>query len=249
MKLILIHGGNTDTPNWALMAGWGYGIREDYTPYAMVGMVDFDWKKPVTPERWARYLDLIRQHTPRQAMAPDYEHPRQWQALKRQIVDIRKAGAERVMVTPKFDGALERLPRWDVFVIGISVPTGYAGFLPLPGEVAGRDLHFLGGHPDQWVYLRRIYEAAGARVVSADSNVAVVQAREYGKYWSAKKGGYVEMRGEGFETEWLAIASMSNTRDYLSNPPASGALINDERVQKCVRALQRQPRLIDTEAA
>ena len=242
-RLILVHGGNAESPGYASAAGWEYGIRDNTTPYAPVFMFDYDWKKATTPRRWARYLTLISQHKPYMAMAPDFECPTQWETLKKQFVDIKRAGSRRIIVTPKFEEALEQLPAWDTFIIGVSVPTTYAGFLPNPQNVAGRDIHLLGGHPDQWVYLKRLYESAGGKVVSIDGNNAVEQAREYGKYWSAKKGGYVEMRGEMFETPALILATLKNTKQYLLEPPAAAQLVGNDRVQKCIASLNRQQSL------
>lgn len=239
MDLVLVHGGNSDSPAIAKSEGWLYGTRDNYIPYGDVYMFDWDWKVEYKHVRWLRYLSLIAQHRPHMAMAPDFETPDQWPILKRQIIEIKRAGAKRVIFTPKFDEAIQYLPGWRQFIIGVSVPTEYASFLPEPKTMAGRELHFLGGAPDQWVYLRRVYEAAGARVISADGNFAMQEARR-GKYWSCKKGGYVEMRGEGFDTEWLVRATLRNVRRYVDFPPDNAKLMGNERVQKCVAALSRQ---------
>lgn len=237
MRFILCHGGSRLSAKLALATNTLYGTRDDYTVYAPPHFIDFNWKKLVTPDRWARYLALIARWRPYMAMCPDFEHAEQWQTLKTQILDVRRAGAQRIVITPKFEGALDRIPRWSMFVIGVSVPTGYAGFLPKPRELASRDVHLLGGAPDQWAYLRHVYELAGARVVSADGNFAIRQARQFGKYWSAASGGFVEMRGEGFSTYALAKASIENTKTYIKMPPAPQSLLTLPRVRKCLDAL------------
>lgn len=240
MKLILVHGASKDSPRLAAETGWEYGTREDYVAQAPVYMFDWNWKKAFTATRWQRYLRLIASHRPYLAMVPDLECQSQWYGLMRQIVDVKKAGAKKVVVTPKYAGALERLPYWDTFVIGISVPAEtYASYLPEPASVVGRRLHLLGGNPDQWLYLKHVYEKAGSTVVSADGNFAMRQAR-LGKYWSAKKGGYVEMRGEGFDTEALVKATLKNVQWYINDPPELASLIGLPRVQKCIAALYPQ---------
>lgn len=239
VKLILCYGSNERASNLAQQAGWEYGLRDDYNAHAQPYMIDFDWQKPVTLKRWDRYLTMLRELQPYMAMVPDFEDPAQWPMLKKQILDVGRI-VPRVMVTPKHTGAIDRIPLWSRFIIGISVPTEYAGYLPQPEEVAGRKLHFLGGSPDQWAYLLDVYSQNGATVVSADGNFAIRQARDYRKYFSAKRGKYIEMNGEGFDIDALALATLRNVRTYMQNPPPPASLIGNVRVQKCKNALGYQ---------
>lgn len=236
MELILVHGGNPKSYDIAMAAGWRYGVRSDYTSAGPVHMFDWNWKRHSTPRRWRLYLEAIAKHKPYMAMAPDFENPRQWQTLKQQIIEIKRAGAQHVIVTPKFHGALDLVPRWRTFIVGVSVPTEYAGFLPRLEDINNRALHFLGGAPDQWIYLRRVYEDAGAMVVSCDGNFAMREARR-GKYWSAATGGYNDLRGEMFDSEALALASLRNVNQYIQCPPPQSSLVGRERVRKCIKML------------
>lgn len=242
MILILCHGGSRFSARLARATDTHYGTRDDYTIYAPPYFIDFNWKKPATPERWQRYMALIAQHKPHMAMSPDFESKAQWQTLKQQIVDVRRAGAKHVVVTPKYDGALAHIPRWASIIIGVSVPTSYAGYLPTPEALRGHNVHFLGGTPDQWAYLKRVYESSGARVISADGNFAVRKARDFGQYWRPD-GGFAEMRGQGFSTFALARACVVNTKRYIDNPPINSVLLKSKRVQRCAQEIEGHKQL------
>lgn len=224
---VIVRGGDgVLTPEVVRRTGVAYGLREDYASYMQpVYMVDFDWRRAVTPARWRRYLDILRDLKPYAAMVPDYESPAQYRQLMNQIADVRPLVKE-VMVCPKFEHAPSHIPR-DIRM-AISVPSEHAGYLPKPEELAGRKLHLLGGHIDQWLYLKSYYN--DAQIVSGDTATPIHQAHAFGKYWSHGQRGYVEMRNEFFDTEALAITSVRNMLSAWS----AGEVIWSNRVADMV---------------
>jgi hypothetical protein len=224
---VIVRGGDARlTPEVCVRTDVAYGLRDDYTAYMQqVYMVDFNWKRELTDDLWGRYLTMLRELKPYAAMIPDYEHPSQRRRLYRLIRDVRPL-VRCVMVCPKFAGAVAHIPSW--CRVAVSVPSEYAGFLPQPSELAGRECHLLGGHIDQWLFLKHHY--SDARFVSGDTSSPVHQAHQFGKYWSQTKGGYVEMRGEFFDTEALAIASVRN----MLSAWAAGEVIWTDRVARMI---------------
>jgi len=230
MKLVVIHGANISTPRVCRRASWLYGSRDDHKPYGDVFMLDYHWQGH-SIKRWSRYLKLIDQYKPTQAVCMDFERPSQAAQMHVRINHIKARGVMPIIV-PKFEGAVSYIP--PVAIIGISVPTDYAGFLPQVHEVQGRDLHLLGGMPDQWKWLIGYYR--GANVVSIDGNKFMRSARSFGRIWS--RYGYERergIRGCGFSDEAIAIVSLRNARRYLDNDfmPSS----KDKRIKDCMRAL------------
>lgn len=232
MELILIHGGQPLTPDHARRAGWRYGARGDYTLYAPPYMLDFDWTAP--PGAWSRHVDLMRQYRPVQSVVMDLECPSQIDEMKQRCQQAAALGVIPVVV-PKYRGAAWAIPKVACgveVIIGISVPTDYAAFLPRYLEaVAERKLHLLGGHPDQWRYLINYYKHSN--IISIDGNAATYNARRFGKLWS-RYGYYRELRGRGFDTSALIIASLRNAQRYL----ASGRVpsLASKRIVDCRRA-------------
>lgn len=157
-------------------------------------------------------MAVIERWRPEMAMVADYEYPSQKGTMLAQVADVAALGV-RPMVCPKFPGAVADIPAG--VVLAISVPTEHAGFLPVPGEVAGWDLHFLGGHPDQYVILQRIYEQGN--LISLDCS-SVFQKAMFGAFWSARGNTwrYVKHR---FSTAALVRMSVRTIPKYMSNPP------------------------------
>lgn len=208
MKLIYCRGGDESAPKVAKLAGMLYGTRYDYTPYAPVYMLDGG----ADAVNWARYLDKVKAHAPTMALTPDYFATVGKHTLWAQIDALQALGVERVAVCPKFLGAVKDIPV--DCVVAISVPTTYAGYLPLPHEVYGRTLHFLGGHPDQHAHLIRQY--AEADVESIDLNVIGLKAG-LGQFW-ARGGGWVHAPKNKYPSWALAVLSGRNVRRYLVAP-------------------------------
>lgn len=170
LGIFCMGNGKADTfPRVARESGLAYGTRSSEQARVWPYMLDVDWKQFNAGKlTWADYMHLIAQYHPVQAMCVDYEHPDQRRQLYQQIRDLRNAGVLRVMVCPKFDGAVAHIPRW--CVVAVSVPSSYAGFVPDGAELAGRRVHLLGGSPHaQRRWMLRL-QGAGAKVVSFDGN-------------------------------------------------------------------------------
>lgn len=221
--IVYVRGGDKTAPALCEKTGMKYGTRHDYKPYAPVYMIDIKWDD----YDWQDYLSKVTRYRPTLAMAPDYEFPEQFDRLTTQINDLRHLNLPRIMVCPKFENAATQIPA--DCMIAVSVPTGYAGFLPALEELSGRRIHLLGGHPDQQLFLMQQYHAAGAEVVSLDGNVLGDKAMK-GQYWRAS-GGWVDVRRQGESTEALAIRSALNIRAYFE---ANGKVFKSLRVTKCM---------------
>lgn len=183
-RVLYIHvqGNNRRIPEIARSAGMAYGTRHIETPREWPFMVDIHWKE----YDWTDYLAKVNRWRPVQAMAADYEHPAQRRELYRQLRDLKAAGVLRVMVCPKFVGAVAHIPSW--CIVAVSVPSEYAGFLPPIDELRGRRVHLLGGSPvKQREYTKHLL-AAGVRVLSMDGN-SHDRASQGAMWWSSEDGG------------------------------------------------------------
>jgi len=178
MNVLCIHvqGNNREIPIIAARAGMAYGTRHKEVARRKPFMLDIDWKK----YDWADYMAQVRGYQPVMAMAADYEHPCQRRQLYQQIRDLRAAGVLRVMVSPKFAGAVRHIPSW--CVVALSVPSAYAGWLPNMDELRGRRVHLLGGTPRSVRDLIPKLRGAGVRVLSYDFN-AHERAAQTGNVW------------------------------------------------------------------
>jgi hypothetical protein len=184
MEIVYIRGGDKHAPEVAKAAGMHYGTRHDYKSYGDVWMLDIKWTK----YDWRNYLDIVRQHAPMMALAPDYEWPWQWTALQRQIDDLRGLVAH-VLVCPKFVGAVCHIPLDCVVAVSVPAPS-YAGFLPDLRDLAGRKVHLLGGRPETQARLIQRLHGVGAEVFSVD-----------GSYLSMKAG-----HGQWFDgSRWIQL--------------------------------------------
>lgn len=208
--IIYCRGGDKHAPRVAARAGMEYGTRYNYKPYAPIYMLD-----PGLDADWNMYLSRVREWTPKLALTPDfYSHVSPDQMLE-YVEVLRTIGVPQIGVCPKFTGAVAYIPR--DCIVAVSVPTSYAGFLPLADEVYGRKLHLLGGHPDQQLYLIQLYEDAGATVVSVDGNILGRKA-SLGQFWSSK-GGWRTVPRRRFSDHTLAVASGRNIARYFSLSP------------------------------
>lgn len=207
VEFIYIRGGDKTAPLIAAAAGVGYGVRDDYTAYTTVTMLDINWKRV----NWSRYMELIAQYRPVMALAPDYEYPWQWTALTRQIEDLRNR-VEKVLVCPKFNGAIAHVPLWCRIALSVPAPS-YAGFLPDNlSALAGRKIHLLGGKPEAQADLITKLAGVGATVESADGSYLAMKAAR-GQYFEG--GKWRDVRGKGIPTIELATMSARNIPKYL----------------------------------
>lgn len=170
LGIFCMGNGPGDTfPTVARKSGMAYGVRSSEQARAWPFMLDIDWKKYNDGKlTWSDYMQMVEQYRPVQAMCVDYESPEKLPQLRRQIEDLRAAGVMRVMVCPKFDGAIADIP--DDCIVAISIPSGYAGFIPDLSKLPGRKLHLLGGTPHKQRKYALEFQAAGATVISFDGN-------------------------------------------------------------------------------
>jgi hypothetical protein len=225
LKPIFCLGGNPDLAYYARQAGWGYGLRSDYTPYAAPCFVDYPFKRG--GGYWPNHLAKVSEWMPAVAAVPDLEHPDQLAALLRQCDELRALGI-RPMVIPKYRGAVEDAPS-DV-LIGISVKSRYAGYHYDETKLAGRDVHLLGADVVKQVPLYRKYTAFGARVISIDSNTLQEKAQQRGAYFGKNTRNQYRwldhrprrdndelfiMSLEGIKAYWQQLESISATHRQM----------------------------------
>lgn len=230
----MIHGGNPLTPVFCSRAGWSYGTQFGYTVYAECRMLDY------VKGDWGKYLKKLQDTGATQAVVADFRERGEADWIHQRMMDVAAIGVTPIVVA-KWFGSLQLIPEYVFGVktrIGVSVPTGHMndGFLPDTDEFKKwssdrRDLHLLGGHPDQWLYLKDYY-APVADVASIDGNVMFLQAYKYGKMWS-RRGFYHEMRGQGRSTQAMTIASMRNAVRYFYG----GTWTTGKRVVTCQQQL------------
>jgi hypothetical protein len=229
MLLVYCRGGDKTAVKVTRYAGLASGSRNDYVTYERPVMLDWNFKKQFNANRWTKYLRAIEQHKPTLAMVPDYFRPDEKLLMLRNIEQVKNAGAQHVMVCPKFAGAVADIPGH--CLVAVSVPTVYAGFLPNRSELVGRKLHFLGGHPDQHLALMRSHYE-GIEVFSIDANVLAMQAG-HGKWWSAKRGDWIQTPiARQYSSIALAMHSARMIVNYLNDPKASYTL--KRRVKLCL---------------
>ena len=157
-------GGNPRYPGICNRAGIGYGSRHDSTIYDYPVMLDINWRD----YDWNKYRQIIKQHKPIMAMVADYESKDQYWTMRKQVHQLKHNGILRVMVCPKFEGALDDIP--EDCVNALSVPSTYAGYLPALSKLRGKLVHLLGGSPVKQRELIVKLRGHGAIVISADGN-------------------------------------------------------------------------------
>ncbi|MEQ9027543.1 MAG: DUF6610 family protein [Aggregatilineales bacterium] len=233
-EFIMIHGGKPLTLVFCKRAGWSYGVQFGYKSYATCRMLDY-----VTGD-WQAYLQALQDTGATQAVVADFRERDEYEWIYKRMKDVSAIGVTPIVVA-KWFGSLQLIHEYVFDVktrIGVSVPTGHMndGFLPDVAEFnkyssERRDLHLLGGHPDQWLYLKDYY-APVADVASIDGNVMYMQAYKYGKMWS-RRGFYHEFRGQGRSTQAMTIASMRNAVRYFNH----GTWSTGKRVVTCQQQL------------
>ena len=207
MDIIYPRGGKQNAPGVAKEAGMFYGVRHDYTAYGKVFFLDINWKK----YDWSKYLEKVRALRPVMAMTPDYESATQRRALYGCIRDLKSTDVERIMVCPKFTGAIAHIPKFCIVALSAPAPT-YATFLPDLRECTGRKIHLLGSNPHTQIDLIRKLRGIGAEPVSVDGNYLAMKAAK-GSYF--QHGRWVDIRRQGVSTEELEIVSARNILNYL----------------------------------
>jgi GNAT superfamily N-acetyltransferase len=187
---ILVQGTNREMPRIARETGWAYGVRAIEKPRDWCFQVDLEFSEDWRSFDWQTYIEQIRAWKPVAALALDYFEPAQLPTLLAQIDDLRAAGVMRVLVCPKFHGAVKDIPT--DCIVAISIPSSYAGFVPHFSELRGRKVHLLGGSPPKWFGSQRsqnnatgyiaAVQGAGATIISVDGNAHTARA-EQGAIW------------------------------------------------------------------
>lgn len=189
---VLVQGNNREMPRIARESGWAYGTRDAEKPRDWCYQVDLEFSEDWRAFDWQSYIAHIQAWKPFAALALDYFEKAQLPTLLQQISDLKAAGVMRVLVCPKFDGAVQDIPA--DCIVALSVPSSYAGFVPDFNELKGRKVHLLGGSPPKWFGSRRKsssatgwisgLQGAGAQVISVDGN-AHTGAAEQGGIWKS----------------------------------------------------------------
>lgn len=214
----LVQGNNANMPAVARQSGMAYGTRHIETPQDWPFAVDIHWRDYT----WADYLRKLTRWQPVQALAPDYEHPDQLRRLLCQIDDLRALGILRILVCPKFAGAVQDIP--PDCIVAVSIPSSYAGFVPDFAELNGRRVHLLGGSPVDWFgqsgkrndksatgYLAAM-RGAGANVISLDGNIHTKIA-ESGGFWQDSRW---QFDSQAFDLYTLCALSGRNIARQLN---------------------------------
>ncbi len=163
------NGAGDTFPAISRASGMAYGTRSSERARAWPYMLDIDWKKFNDGHfSWNDYMRLVCEYHPVQAMCIDYESPTQRRQLERQISDLRSAGVLRIMVCPKFHGAVNHIPA--DCIVAVSVPSTYGGYIPEYTEIAGRQIHLLGGSPHAQKEYAVKLQGGGATIISFDGN-------------------------------------------------------------------------------
>lgn len=195
IDLIYCAGGNQRLMQIAHDAGLRLGIRSDKSAYGFpISFVDINYHK-ASETNFAKHLAVVACHQPKYAIVPD---------LRADLVgtaDIDRAlhqytqlaqHCEIPLIVPKLPGQIALLP-FDV-VIAYSIPTSYGGARYGLHELAGRQVHLLGGNPAQQQKIARWISAYGAIVLSADGNMAQ-KASQKATYWRDGKWRWHERSG------------------------------------------------------
>jgi hypothetical protein len=179
-RLIFCAGRNRRYAEIALAHGFAYGCRSDYRPLFPVVFADLNWRAPDLD----RHAAFVAEHRPALAVAPDVLRPDALPDTLRYAERLARHAA-RVLIVPKCEGVLDRLPAGEPWlVVGYSVPTRYGGAdgVLLP-DVRRFPVHLLGGTPHAQLVLAHYLD-----VSSADGN-SHMKAAAFQKFW--KSGRWV----------------------------------------------------------
>lgn len=164
----------------AIAAGFRYGARLPATVYGPVYFADQDWRAP----NRAAYMAALAQHRPYMGTVIDWTGDVAFMT----VLDWAEEASqyvERVLLVPKVQGGIDRLPRQvngkDV-ILAYSVPTRFGGTELPVWEFAGWPVHLLGGSPHRQMKTYR-HLAAIAEVVSADGNYFQLKATRFCEHW------------------------------------------------------------------
>lgn len=213
MRVLCIHcqGKNKRVPAWSRASGMAYGSRQDHKPHDYTFMQDVNFKayneRPA--ETWQDYAHKAALWRPVMAFAADYMHPSQRETMLEQVAYLRSIGTLRIAVCPKFPGAVADIPA--DCIVAVSLPSGYAGFVPSSDELLGRRVHLLGGTVDDNRNSITRWNVISIDTSRAESNV------KYGHYFDG--GVWVNsapITKRVHEREGLIVANGINIRKALN---------------------------------
>lgn len=208
MKIYFVRGGCPDAPKVAEAGNMLYGIRNDYTAYAPVKMLDVNWKS----YQWAQVVARAKELRPNFVILPDYEHPHQRRELWARY-DLMSRIVPNVGIVAKFKDAIHDIPSEAILCLSIPAPS-YAGSfdeLPYWRDVIDRDIHLLGGSPKKQYDFIKMCRLFGGRVVSTDGNYLWLKAASYGQWFNGRKW----KQAQGISTLDLALRSAPKVTEYL----------------------------------
>lgn len=209
---VFCQGSNKSFPAIARECGVAYGTRSDDAAQAYPFMLDIKWKD----YKWDKHIKKVKDYHPVMVCAPDYTDKSQREDLMAKIAELRGLGVLRVVVIPKFKGAVDDIPA--NCVIGISVPSSYAGYVLDDEDVAkirGRYVHLLGGTPQSQRAFYDDYTARGVCVISMDGNGFQKNA-SFGAYFES--GRWTRPQNTRFvhgDMHSTMIYSLNQIVDYL----------------------------------
>lgn len=177
MDIIYCAGGNKRLAKIAIDHGFLYGARsDDIRDIRCNGLIDVNWKDYV----WDDHFSAIKKHKPKYAVVPDIYDEDDLQDLLDQGKQVEDLGTQ-VIAVPKSENIVNHIP--NNWIIGVSVPSSYAGFLPNISELQNRKVHLLGGSPGAQRDLWNEYKHSSITIVSVDIN-SHNKASDFGTYWN-----------------------------------------------------------------
>jgi hypothetical protein len=178
--LIYCAGGNRRLAEIAAEAGFRCGAQLPDTIYLPLYFADQDWRRPDRQ----RYMAALAEHKPYMATVIDWERAEQLA----EVLDWAEEASEHVsvvMVVPKVQGGIERLParvgKAEVR-LGYSVPSSYGASELMLTEFTERPVHLLGGNP--W---RQMELAHYLDVRSVDGNSHQGAAVRWCMVWTERR--------------------------------------------------------------
>lgn len=187
IDLVYCADGNRRFAQIAIEAGFRYGAQLPKTVYFAPWFADQNWKKP----NKEKYMAALAQHKPHLASVLDWERDDQLSDVLAWAEDAAQH-CEVVMIVPKVQGGIERLPRavgGKPVRLGYSVPTSHGGTELPVWEFRGWPVHLLGGSPQKQMALTRYFD-----VRSADGNMANLMATRYNQFWTPGNARYASNR-------------------------------------------------------
>ena len=182
----LIHcaAGNKRFADIALAAGFRYGAQLPNTTYCPPYFVDLDPNK--FPDK-VRYIGAIKalDQAPSLITTPDIDELDQIPRALEWAEEVAALQPERVLIITRGVGIAQHIPE----IIGgvkirlaYSVPTTHGGAVAFLWEFGQREVHLLGGSPNEQMKLRRYLNVA-----SADGNYLQKVALIGAMVWHTKK--------------------------------------------------------------